>query len=488
MTWDPEFEVAFNPKTIALVGASTKADAFGGGSFIVSLQELGFEGRIYPVNPKGAGMEIRGLKVYPDLASVPEPVDLVIVTVPAAAAPAVLEDCVRTNNRNVHVFTAGFEETGEKVGIELGRRVREIAERGGLRIVGPNCMGIFVPKAKLGTFSALPRESGSVAFVSQSGGHYNEFSHSAAEYGIRFSKVISFGNGYTMESTDYLEYLATDPDTEIITMYLEGVGDGRRLIKLVREINPTKPVIIWKGGLTESGARAVSSHTGSMGGEEEVWGAFFQQTGAVRADSVEEIMDLAMTFLYLAPPAGRRIGVICGGGGRSVSSADVFSREGLEVPALSQETVDELKGLIPLEGNSIQNPIDTFLVLYDMNLLAKMTELVSTDPSVDILIANPPFILMRGVPPGTTVGDDLYLPFAQKLGSLAKSGTNGKPLAVVSQHWKGEPSRMAAVARFEAEVLGMGVPVYRSLERASRALSKFLGYHDFQVRVRSSSS
>lgn len=204
---------------------------FGGGSFINSFLELGFKGRIYPVNPKAD--EIMGLKSYPTVSAIPEPVDLVVVSVPARALPGVLEDCAAADARNIHVFTSGFEETGEPERIELGRRVREIAAREQLRIIGPNCMGLYVPRAGIGTFDHLPRQSGPVAFVSQSGGHCNWYTHNGPDYGVHFSKAISFGNAYVLDSTDYLEYLAGDPETDIICMYLEGVKDGRKLLKQV---------------------------------------------------------------------------------------------------------------------------------------------------------------------------------------------------------------------------------------------------------------
>ena len=240
MAWNPEFEVAFRPETVAMVGVSSSAvrggpRGFGGANFIKNFEELNFKGRIYPVNPKVK--EILGRKAYPNVSSIPEPVDLVVVSVPAKALPGVLEDCITANAKNIHVFTAGFEETGEEDARELGRQVREIAMRGGLRIVGPNCMGIYVPEAGIGTFDRLPRESGPVSFVSQSGGHCNWFSHHSPNYGFYFNKVISIGNAYVLDSTDYLEYLAVDPETRVICMYLEGAKNGAKLFRQVKEIN-----------------------------------------------------------------------------------------------------------------------------------------------------------------------------------------------------------------------------------------------------------
>lgn len=317
-----------------------------------------------------------GYKAHPTISSIPEPVDLVITAVPARTLPAVLEDCIKADAKNIHAFTAGFEETGEEEGIALGRKVREIAERGGLRLIGPNCMGLYVPSSGIGTFDQLPKKSGPVCFLSQSGGHCNWYAHYGPNYGVNFSKVISFGNAYVLDSTDFLEYLDTDSDTKIICMYLEGIKDGGKLLRQVREINKVKPIIIWKAGLTDYGSRAVAAHTASLAGQEAVWRGFFAQTGAVPVLSLEEMAEMAMSFLYMKPPKGKRVAVLGLGGGTSVAAADTCGREGLDVPPLSQHTQNELKKFIRLAGASIRNPLDTGLVFRDVSTLAREMELV----------------------------------------------------------------------------------------------------------------
>jgi len=483
--------VAFNPKTIAVVGASTKPQWMGGTTFIANLQQLGFPGRIYPINPKAEGMEIRGLKAYPSLVSVPEPIDLVIVSTPAAQVPSVLEDCIAANARNIHIFTAGFDETGEEEGKRLGAKIREIAQRGGLRIVGPNCMGLHVPKARISTLEQAATESGPVAFLSQSGGHAGQFVGTAPIHGIHFSKVISFGNALTLDSTDFLEYLATDPETKIITMYLEGVKDGGRLTRLVKEINPQKPVIIWKGGLTESGGRAVASHTGSLGGTEAIWDGFFKQTGAVRVDSLEELTDVTMTFLYLShPPKGRRVALMGAGGGNSVAGADVCSRAGLEMPTLTEETRKILREFIPPEGTIIRNPLDIGMVLMDITLLERALEPIASDPLIDAIIFALPIGLF-GMRPGATAQaqetqpqEDVYQRQITILSKFSKGSPHRKPVVVVLQLWRGGVGGAAGQrARLQAEFIRAGIPAYPSLERASRALAKFIQYHEFQGQL-----
>ena len=460
-----------------MVGISADAkrgDPWGpprGYSFIRSFEHLGFKGRIYPVHPKAK--EIVGFKAYPSIASIPEPVDLVIVAVPAQALPGVLEDCIAADAKNVHVFTAGFEETGEKEGQELGRRVRVIIQRGGLRVIGPNCMGLYVPSAGIAAFDLLSNESGPVSLISQSGGHCNWFAHYASNYGIRFSKVISFGNAYALDSTDFLGYVAVDPETEIIGMYLEGVKDGAKLLKQVRQINRVKPVIIWKAGLTESGSRAVASHTGSLAGQEAIWRGFFAQTGAVPAYTLEEVAETIMTFLHVKPPKGKRVAALVLGGGSSVCSADILNREGLEVPTLTQQTQNELRKFINPAGTSIKNPLDTGHVFFRLPLLEREMELVIADPMIDIFIIMPMLDLVHAAGPGQV---DKMVDY---LCDFSKNNSHGKPVVIAFHSFSNTPWERELRARLEIELPQRGVAVYASLTAAARALYRFAEYHRF---------
>jgi acyl-CoA synthetase (NDP forming) len=477
VAWDTTLEKAFNPKAIAIVGVSSDAKrgapwAPGGASFITSHEQLGFRGRIYPVNPKAS--EVLGYKTYPTVSSIPETVDLVIVAVPAQVLPGVLEDCIKANAKNIHAFTAGFEETGEKEGIELGKKVREIAEHGGLRIIGPNCMGLYVPSAGIGTFDQMPKKSGSVCFVSQSGGHCNWYTHYGPNYGVYFSKAISFGNAYVLDSTDFLEYLATDSETRIICMYLEGVKDGRKLLRQVREINRVKPMIIWKAGLTDYGSRAVASHTASLAGQEAIWRGFFAQTGAVPVFSLEEMAEMTMSFLYMKPPKGKRVAVMGLGGGTSVAAADTCSREGLDVPSLSQNTQNELKKFISLAGASIRNPLDTGLVFRDVATLAREMELVVADPVIDMLIIMPHLDMTRHV--GLEQVDKMI----DYLCDFARNNPYGKPIALVFHSFANDPWESELRAKLRVELSNKGIPVYGTLSGASRVLAKLAGYYRIQ--------
>jgi acyl-CoA synthetase (NDP forming) len=469
MPWKVELGTAFHPNVVAVVGVASDArrdapSVLGGAAFIRAYEQLDFPGHIYLVNP--GTTEVLGYKAYPSVSSLPEPPDLVIIAVPARFVPDILEDCIVANVKNIHMLTAGFEETGETQANELGKRVREIALRGGLRIIGPNCMGLYVPAAGIGFFERLPKKSGPVSFVSQSGGHCNWYTHYAPNYGIYFSKVISFGNAYVLDSTDFLDYLAGDPETKVICMYLEGVKDGGKLLRQVRKINRVKPVIFWKAGLTVSGSRAVASHTASLAGQEAIWRGFFAQTGAVPVHSLEEMAETTMSFLYVTPPKGKRVAVIGAGGGTSVAAADVCSTEGLDVPPLSQSTQNELKKFIPLAGASIKNPLDTGLVFRDVSLLVKELEAVAADPVIDMLIIMPHLDMAR------RFGSDQVEKMISYLCDFARINRFGKPAVIVFHSFANDPSESELRLKLRVELSNKGVAVYNTLAGASRALAK----------------
>ena len=489
MTLNPEFEKAFNPRAIAVVGASRKAPIFM--DFVALLKNAGYAGNIYPINPKAVGEELHGLRIYPNLTSVPEPIDLVTISVPARAVFSVLEECIAINAKNIQMYTGGFKEAGDEEGMALEEKLKEVAERGGLRILGPNCMGIHVPAYRNTTWIIFDPQPGSVAMLAQSGGHAGQFVFDAPRHGIYLSKVISYGNAAVLDSTDLLEYLATDTDTEIICMYIEGVKDGKKLTTIVKEINKTKPVIIWKGGATKSGARTAASHTGSLGGELAVWDAFFKQTGAVRANSGDELLDVAMTFRYLRPLGGNRIALVNGGGGNSVAGADVITGAGLEMPIFSEETRQELASFIPRAGAILKNPIDISQTMADLSTLTRSIECAIADPSIDAAILNiSPGLFYVKAAMDPTIQKSALKEEADKqariiLDPLIKFDHENryrKPMIMVFHEGLASflPGQEGALRQW---LLKEGIPVYFSLERASRAIGKFTRYHEFHRKT-----
>lgn len=478
-----ELHTMFFPKSLALVGASPNPQGWGGTSFLLRLRNIGFPGKIYPVNPKAT--EILGLKVYPNLLSIPEKVDLVMIAISAPGVPAVLEDCITAGIRNVHIFSSGFGETGEEEGRKLEEQIKEIIKRGNLRVVGPNCMGLYVPASKLAGWGVKPAGTGHLAFLSQSGGHGEILTAYAQSLGVYFSKIISFGNASGLQVGDFLEYLRQDPDTHIISIYLEGIKDGNRVTRLIKDINRTKPVIIWKAGLTESGSRAVVSHTGSLAGNDQIWDAFFKQTGAIRVNSLEEIIDVVLAFLYLKPPRGKRTLLLAGGGGNSVAFADICGRQGLETPPLSEKTRIELNEFIRLAGNSTRNPLDVWMVQREAQLYRRVMEIALADPAVDLAIVD-------RVVGGLDVFDDDERPEGgQEKGlrevndfliDFSKNNPYDKPLAVSMDLYGNDLYCADRAAQLRLNFVTSGVPAYPNLESAARAMARFINYHEFLAK------
>ncbi len=477
-----ELEPIFYPKTLAVVGASADERKFGGG-FLRSLQEFGFKGSIYPVNPKGT--EVLGLKMYPNVRDIPGPVDLAHIMVPARFVPGVLEDCVAKGVKAAQIFTAGFRETGEEEGRRLEEKLVRIAKNG-IRLIGPNCFGVYCPASGLTLLPGwdFPKESGPVAFLSQSGGYAAEFSREAKGWGIRFSKVISYGNACDLNESDFLEYLEQDPETRIITVYMEGPKEGRCFLKLVQEVSQSKPVIIWKGGLTQAGARAVTSHTASLSGDEATWDALFKQSSAIRVQSMEELIDTTVAFLHLPPTTGRRVAVIGGGGGISVAASDACEHVGLDVPPFAAAVREQLRSLLPPAGTSIRNPIDIGAPVIPPEAWHKILEIAASAENIDTIIATQAmhYILSGKLSflfdtTGSFVQDSIRAPVDIKR-------QLGKPVVMVLPVGSEELEMIDAEKgrrEIRATYLSAGIPVYPTLERAARAVSHVTEYYRKEV-------
>jgi acyl-CoA synthetase (NDP forming) len=464
-------DVMMHARSIAVLGATVPRPNFPG--IFECVRRFGFNGRLYPVNPRG--QDYNGIKFYSSLSSLPEKVDLVIVSIPAPLVPEALRECVATGNRNVHIFTAGFKETGEEEGLRLQAEIEKIAREGGLHVVGPNCMGFYVPASRMLTWTDASKESGPVSFVSQSGGNAQDFTHYLSSiYNIHFSKCISFGNALTLDSCDFIDYLSHDEDTKIITMYLEGVKDGSRLLRQVREISRRKPVILYKSGLTESGARAVSSHTGSMAGGEKIWKAFFRQTGAIPVDSLEEMADVTLAVHHIRAAHGRKTTVLGIGGGNGVAVADSCARAGLELPAFSPDLVSKLRNSIGIDGSMIKNPIDSVIAFTSLPVMGETLELLAQSGEIDnfIISMSLDWLTLKKEESGTYAET-----VATYLVEEGQGHTHGKPLIAVLRQYQPDPTTQKSIPLVEKILLSGGIPVYKSLSQAVSALSKLVTYN-----------
>lgn len=457
-----------SPRSVAIVGVAPGDVNFAAMVFLAALLRFQFPGPIYPVGQTGE--EISGLKMYRRITDIPGAVEHVIVAIPASAVPEVMEDCVAKGVKSVYIFSAGFSESGEEEGIRLEREVVGIARKGGIRLLGPNCMGIYHPAANFSFGYNFPTESGPVGYLSQSGGNSYHMVRAAAARGIRFSKVVSYGNAADIDETELLQYFATDPETSIIAAYVEGVKDGRRFISVLREAAQAKPVIMMKGGSTEAGTRAVASHTGALAGSDAIWDALFKQTGVVRVYSMEEMVDVILAFLFLPPPLGPRVGLMGVGGGASVYGADECIRAGLIIPPLSQESVGRLAEILGGAGISLGNPIDCYLLDVSPEQFGSMLEIAAKGPETDFLIAH------IGVDLGPFTWHRPPVLEAKVEAIINSAKTFTKPVAIVL-HTATTGRSMQVVAEVEQKYFSSGLPIYNSIGSAANAIAKLIDYH-----------
>jgi acetyl coenzyme A synthetase (ADP forming)-like protein len=347
-------EAFFNPKSIAVVGAS-REEGKTGREILANILADGFKGKVFPVNPKAT--EVEGLPCYPDLASIGEAPDLVVVVVPASIVPAVTEQCAAVGAGGIIIITAGFKEVGAE-GKALEEQVVGIARRAGIRVIGPNCLGIMVPARKLNaSFGGALPPVGGTGYLSQSGALLAAILDMASAGGIGFSSLVSIGNKADVDELDIIKAMGSDPDTKVIAGYLESITHGDAFVREAERISGTKPILLMKSGGTEAGAAAASSHTGSLAGGEAAYEAVFDRAGIVRCESIKEQFDFAQAFAQQPLPAGPRVAVITNAGGPGIMAADAIERTGLEFASLSDETVEALAQGLPPAAN-IHNPID----------------------------------------------------------------------------------------------------------------------------------
>ena len=350
----------FHPRGIAIIGVPSGGNSGMGGGFLSSLIELDFGENhgLYPVNPKTD--EIDGLRCYPSLLDTPDPVDHVISMVPARVVPMLVDQCIEKGVRSLHLFTAGFSETGDPDLIAQEAALIKKLTDAGIRAIGPNCMGLYVPEERVAFMNGFPGEPGNVFLLSQSGANAGDIVHGLAKRGVRFSKGVSFGNGADVKAHHLLDYAAADPQTEVVVGYMEGVQEGRLFFDALKRCAAVKPTVILKGGIHAAGARAANSHTGSLAGDIQIFESACRQAGAMRAETMDDLHDLVVALTTSAKSVrGTGVVLVSGGGGYAVLSSDAIANAGLDVPPMPAETVEELREFIPVAGTSVNNPIDT---------------------------------------------------------------------------------------------------------------------------------
>ncbi|RDV83203.1 acetate--CoA ligase alpha subunit [Ammonifex thiophilus] len=348
-------EALFRPQSVAVVGASQDRSKIGN-IILRNIIASGYRGKLYPINPRAG--EIEGLKAFPAVSALGKgAVDLAVVAVPAPSVLEVARDCGEAGVKALVVISAGFKETG-KEGLEREKELVAICRQYGMRLLGPNCVGVMDTHTPLNaSFAAGFPHRGEIAFISQSGAMLVAILDWSVREGIGFSQFVSMGNKADLDETDLIEAAARDPHTKVILCYLEDIREGQRFLEVAERVTREKPVVVLKSGVSEAGAKAASSHTGALAGSNIAYDAAFRQAGVIRVTTMRELFDLAVVFARQPVPRGRRVAVVTNAGGPGIVTADSVERQGLEMARFSRETAEELRSRLPREA-SIFNPVD----------------------------------------------------------------------------------------------------------------------------------
>jgi acyl-CoA synthetase (NDP forming) len=451
-----QIESLFHPRSVAIVGLPRGLKT--GKLFLLALQDQKFAGDIYPVNPHVD--EIDGLKTYPGVSAIPGPVDLAIVLVPSQYTMPVIRECVAKGVKGVILFTAGYRETGSQEGARLERKIVATARSGGMRVIGPNGMGFYVPGSGLSFFPKLSRRSGSVGMISHSGSLTNILGRMASEKGIYFSKVVSIGNACDLAVTDFLDYFSADPETAVIGGYIEGIPNGPVFLNALKSASLQKPVILWKVGMTPEGARAATSHTGALAGSRQIWQAVARQGGAILVSGFEAYLDALMAFSLLPTHVGDRLAILSGPGGLAVSASEACGNAGLKLAQLRPETRKRLKEMMPPTGTSYKNPVDVGLTAsLAIHIYIDAARIVAGDSGVDAVV-----VIGTGLTPET---NETYT-----AGLIESQKESGKPFLLVKI--PGFDKNLAQ--RF----CDSGLPFFDSAERAMRTYARMIHYRNWR--------
>ena len=465
------WQYLFAPDSVAVIGASNTPGSWGFGI----MQHLLAPGRrnIFPVNTTAS--EVFGIVAYDSVLDIPSSVDLAVITISASQVTKVLQECVQKGVKAAVIISGGFAETGE-LGRKLENELIKIARQGGIRFIGPNSMGHANTSSQLSTLAwTWEITSGPVALISQSGNYGHRIIHNGMSSGIGFSKFISTGNEADLRLEDYLEYLAQDENTKIITVYIEGLRGGRRFFQLVKETTPRKPVIAIKKGGTKESAKAVASHTGTLAGSEAVYAAVFKQAGVIRVDDDEELCDVVTALLNQPLPRNSGIGILTIGGGLGVAAAEACEKEGLHVAPIASSTVEKLDTLLPSRW-SHGNPIDMAgISMVESPVIFSCLWTLMEDENIDAILLQAPVGLgIKRLSSMFNTGE---------IGAFREAEENnlsevrqrvkrhGKPVFMVS------PSvEFATDPQVSSFFRSKGIPIYPNPRRAARVLHHLVWY------------
>lgn len=468
-----QFTPLFKPKTVAVVGASTKGNALPN-VFIRRLREFGFEGAIYPIHPTAA--EIDGLPAYKDFAETPEPIDYAYIAIAAAQISPLLAGA-NGRLRFAQVISSGFGEVEE--GRELQTQLVKAAHAGGARLIGPNCLGLYTPRGKVSFAEIGSKEIGSVGVVSQSGGLGTDIIRRGYARGLQFSGLVTVGNCADITPSDLIEFYLADMQTRVIGMYIETAKDGRRLFDILRNARGAKPVVVLKGGRTRQGIAAAASHTGSLAGDERVWIALSRQTGCILVDTLDQFIDTLLIFQSLKPhPAHptQRVALFGNGGGTSVLATDYYARLNLDVTPFDQKTIDLLAALKLPPGTSITNPVDCpvgTLQQEDGRVAEKILDIIYSAGKPDALVMHLNLSAFAGRSKPEVLDNLVHAAMR------VQEKYPGQAHFILVLRSDGDPPLEARKREFRVKAMALGVPVYDEMSNAGHALAALQAHEKF---------
>ena len=475
----PDLINLFYPKSIAIIGVSNNPIK-GASAFLYALRSVNFPNPVYSVN-KTRDKVIFDENAYPTILDIPENIDYAIIGVPAKEVPQVVNECGQKGVKFITIFSSGFSELGTKEGRALEEKF--LQNTNSARIVGPNCLGVYCQESRVTITEILnvPEREGEVSYISQSGGHTGSFYLFGTDRGFGFNKVVSIGNQCDLTIQDFIEYYAQDEKTKVISCYLESIKDSPNFFKILQNTTPKKPVIFWKGGQTQEGSLAASSHTGAISSSYTLFKAAIHQSGGIIANSLEELADLTLGSLFLSDKQlGNQIGILVPGGGSCVEMTDEAIRNGLKVPEFSEETKEKIQAQIQEVNTSTRNPADLGVFGWLPIVYSRVLLHVAEDPNIDTVI----FYFMTERLPSMIDRMNQRSLGKQFLKNIKKTQRKSdKPFICLL------PNIMVAdqeITRLRTEfingLIDLKIPHFPSMERAANVISKLIKYKNFKIK------
>jgi acetyl-CoA synthetase (ADP-forming)/acetyltransferase len=458
----------FYPKSIAVIGASPDVVRDRGGFFNCFKDK--YKGKLFAVNPKYD--DIKGVPCCPKITDIKEPIDYALIVLPRDRVPQALDECVTAGVKYVLVFSSGFSEAGEK---DLEQRLMDTLKKGPTRMIGPNCIGIHAPENGVLFYPSLPMEArGDIAYFSQSGGHALNFLVRGVSSGLEFNKVVSVGNQADLKIEDFMEYFAEDEKIKFICGYVEDIKQGERFKKLARHIvlDKKKPLVIWKGGRSDDGARATMSHTGAIAVPTKIWDSVMEQLGVINAETQIEMLDILVCLKHGFKPQGLNALISVAGGGSSVELTDAVSTSGLSVPTLSAEIQEKIGATISRVNTSTANPVDLGMFGFDPKIFVATALEGEKDPNIDLVVLCQYPEMVRAM--AREFWDYIETTMSDGLKDLKKPA-----VMVIPRLLHNNPELEAIRAGFTAKLAAVNIAAFPNAERPARAAYKINKYINF---------